>query len=78
MTTLYLSGLAFAVIALLIWALRRDATAKGKAEVTADIAKATAEKVIDHAEKSGELRTDSDVVVSLRTKAAAKRGDTSK
>lgn len=73
-----ISGIVFAVFFVMLYMIRRDTLARGKAQVTADVAKATAEKVIEHAEKSGELRTDADVVVSLRSKAAAKRGDTSK
>jgi hypothetical protein len=52
MTTLYLSGLAFAVIALLIWALRRDATARGKAETQAE----TYEHVIENIKEANAVR----------------------
>ena len=52
MTTLYLSSLAFAVIALLIWALRRDATAKGKAETQAE----NYEHVLDNIKEANAAR----------------------
>jgi hypothetical protein len=52
MTTLYLSGLAFAVIALLVWALRRDATARGKTEAHAE----TYEHVIENVKKANAVR----------------------
>jgi hypothetical protein len=52
MTTLYLSGLAFAVIALLVWALRRDATARGKTEAHAE----TYEHVIENIKEANAVR----------------------
>jgi hypothetical protein len=54
---------------------KREATKRGKAEQRAATAEATTEKVLEHAKNTGELRTDSDVVGSLRRKAASKRAD---
>lgn len=52
---------------------KREANKRGEADQKAAAAEATTERVLEHAKATGELRTDSDVVNSMRAKAAAKR-----
>lgn len=52
---------------------KRETKKRAEADQKAAAAEATTEKVLEHAKVTGELRTDNDVVNSLRSKAAAKR-----
>lgn len=75
MSNFLLSVVAFLVllVGVLGSLFKREATKRGEAEQRATTAEATTEKVLEHVKETGELRTDSDVVDSLRRKAKRKR-----